>query len=154
MRSGHDRPEGAVTFTGIRSSLLIIKKHLGLGVGNDGFSAAMQELAEHGTISFDSAKFPHSHNEFLFSAVIFGVFGIVALMFLYFSPMIYFVKFTTNQFAESRAAALMGVVLCLSYFTNGLVDVMFLWHEAALFYTIVLSLLMAATIHFSKSQPG
>jgi len=55
---------------------------------------------------------PHSHNEFLFSAVVFGVFGIIALMLLHFPPIIYFVKFVTNQFAESRATALMDVVLC------------------------------------------
>jgi len=134
-----------------KGSLLIIKHHIGFGVGNDGFAGAMHQLADQGKISFASAKFPHSHNEFLFSAVIFGVFGIVALVLLYFLPTLYFFRHTKNQSAQSRAAALMGVVLCLSFFTDGLVDVMFLWHEAALFYTIVLSFLMAATIHFQQS---
>ncbi|TWC67253.1 O-antigen ligase [Herbaspirillum sp. SJZ099] len=134
-----------------RASLIIFTEHPLVGVGVNGYSKALEEMADRGLITRDSATFPHSHNEFLFTAVLFGSVGIVSLLALYLVPLWYFLREFRRHTPQAEVAMLMGATLCLSYIADGLVDVMFAWRECALFYTIMLALLMAAVRHFRES---
>ncbi|MFJ3046916.1 O-antigen ligase family protein [Herbaspirillum chlorophenolicum] len=135
------------------ASVAIFEEHPLVGVGINGYSNALEGMADRGLITKESAKFPHSHNELLFIAVLFGSVGIVSLLALYFVPLWYFLRESgLHNTPQAEAAMLMGVTLCLSYVANGLVDVMFVWRECALFYTIMAALLMAAVKHFR--EPG
>lgn len=135
-----------------KASITIFKEHPLVGVGVNGYSKALEEVADRGLITAESAKLPHSHNEFLFAAVLFGSIGIVSLLALYLVPLWYFLREFRRHTPQAEAAMLMGATLCLSYIADGLVDVMFAWRECALFYTIMIALLMAAAKCFR--EPG
>lgn len=49
---------------------------------------------------------------------------------------------------------MMGLVLCLAFVSDGLVDVMFIWRECSLFYTVLLSLLVAALLRWRQPVSG
>ncbi|WP_432239606.1 O-antigen ligase family protein [Herbaspirillum robiniae] len=133
-----------------QASLRLYQENAFIGVGINGYSRALRKMADEGVISEGSAQYPHSHNELLFTAVLFGSCGIVALLALYFIPVAYFVRYARGQPGSVKAAACMGTVLCLSYFLDGLVDVMFAWRECGLFYTVVLAVTMAALFRFRQ----
>jgi O-antigen ligase len=135
-----------------KASLTIFTEHPLVGVGVNGYSKALREMADRGLITRDSAAYPHSHNEFLFIAVLFGTVGIMSLLALYLVPLWYFLREFRLRTPHAQAAMLMGTTLCLSYVADGLVDVMFAWRECALFYTMTVALLMAASWRFN--QPG
>jgi O-antigen ligase len=132
-----------------KASARIFAEHPLIGVGLTGYSPALKEMARRGLLSEQSSQFPHSHNEALFFAVILGSAGIVSLLALYVVPLIYFLRAVTRAPQTGAAAAMMGVTLVLSYVAYGLVDVMLLWRECALFYVIVLAVLMGAVERMS-----
>lgn len=134
-------------------SLRLYREHPFIGVGVNGYSKALGKLAEEGVISPAAASYPHSHNEFLFAAVIFGTCGVLALLALYFAPVAYFLCYGARQSAAAQVSAVMGLVLCLAFVSDGLVDVMFIWRECSLFYTVLLSLLMAALLRWREPAP-
>ena len=135
-------------------SLRLYQEHPFIGVGVNGYSKALGKLAQEGVISPAAANFPHSHNELLFTAVLFGTCGVLALLSLYFVPVAYFIYYGARQSDAALAAAVMGMVLCLAFVSDGLVDVMFIWRECGLFYTVLLSLLMAALLRWRQPTPG
>lgn len=134
-------------------SLRLYREHPFIGVGVNGYSKALGELAKEGIISPATANYPHSHNEFLFTAVVFGTCGVLALLALYLVPVVYFLCYGARQAEAGRATAVMGLVLCLAFVSDGLVDVMFIWRECSLFYTVLLSLLMAALLRWRQPAP-
>ena len=113
----------------------------------------LNSLVQEGIISPATANYPHSHNEFLFTAVVFGTCGVLALLALYLVPVVYFLCYGARQAEAGRATAVMGLVLCLAFVSDGLVDVMFIWRECSLFYTVLLSLLMAALLRWRQPAP-
>lgn len=133
-----------------KASFTIFSEHPLIGVGVNGYSKALEEMAGRGLITEGSAKFPHSHNEFLFTAVLFGSVGIVCLLALYVVPFGYFLSQLASVSPQARVAALMGITLCLSFVADGLVDVMFIWRECGIFYTIMMALLLAALQRFTR----
>ncbi|ONN65002.1 O-antigen ligase [Herbaspirillum sp. VT-16-41] len=134
-------------------SLRLYREHPFIGVGVNGYSNALGKLAKEGIISPEAAYYPHSHNEFLFIAVVFGTCGVVALLALYLVPVVFFCCYGARQSETARVTAMMGLVLCLAFVSDGLVDVMFIWRECSLFYTVLLSLLMAALLRWRKPAP-
>jgi len=72
---------------------------------------------------------------------------------LYFAPVAYFLCYGARQSAAAQVSAVMGLVLCLAFVSDGLVDVMFIWRECSLFYTVLLSLLMAALLRWREPAP-
>lgn len=135
-------------------SLRLYREHPFIGVGVNGYSKALSKLAKEGVISPQAAIYPHSHNEFLFTAVIFGTCGVLALLALYFVPVVFFFWYGTRQSEACRVTAMMGLVLCLAFVSDGLVDVMFIWRECSLFYTVLLSLLVAALLRWHQPVSG
>ncbi|KAF1047003.1 MAG: hypothetical protein GAK35_00800 [Herbaspirillum frisingense] len=136
-----------------KGSLRLYRENMLIGVGINGYSRALSRLADQGVISRDSAHYPHSHNEVLFTAVLFGTCGIAALLALYFGPVVYFIRYARAQPLPAKVAAVMGVTLCLAFVSDGLVDVMFIWRECGLFYTVLLAVLMAALFRFRQPAP-
>lgn len=131
-------------------SLALYRQNPLIGVGLNGYSHSLQRLAEQGVITPDSATLPHSHNEFLFFAVLFGSCGVLTLLAMYFVPLGWSLYLVRGQRAEARAAAVMVVTFCLAFLMDGLADVMFHWRECGLFFTIVLALLMASLLRWQE----
>jgi O-antigen ligase len=120
-------------------SWIIFKENPIYGVGRDEFSAALAGLEKRGIITPSAASFPHSHNEVLYNMATLGIFGLFAILGIYFVPAYYFVREIRHVDLEIRAAAAMGLSLCLGYLIFGLVDVMFMWRQCDIFYAVACS---------------
>lgn len=137
--------ENLDTSVGVRLQLwqgswTVFKENPLHGVGRDGFSAALADLRDRGLITPFAATFPHSHNEILYNMATLGVFGLLAILGIYFVPAYYFIREIRHADHEVRAAAAMGLSLCLGYFVFGLVDVMFMWRRCDIFYALACAL--------------
>ena len=125
-----------------RGSWLLFKENPVFGVDAEGYPKALEELEARKIISPESARHPHSHNEVLFMLARFGLFGLAAILAVYFVPICYFVRRIRDNDKEVRSVAAMGLALCLGVLVLGLTDVVFLWWEAFPFYALSVALLL------------
>ena len=119
-----------------RGSWVMFKEHPIFGVGVRGYQPALQELADRKVISPYTATYPHSHNEILFMMARLGLFGLIAILAVYFVPAYYFMRALRNDDREVRSVGSMGLALCIGILGLGLTDVVFLWWEIFPFYAI------------------
>jgi O-antigen ligase len=129
-----------------KGSWTLFKEHPLFGVGVEGYPVALHDLAARKIISPGAATFAHSHNEVLFMMARFGVFGLLAILAVYFVPAYYFGRDLRHNDKEIRGAAGMGLALCLGIAGLGLTDVVFLWWEIFPFYAISTALFLACII--------
>jgi O-antigen ligase len=137
-----------------QGSWLLFKEHPLFGVGISGFKPALAELANRNIISKESASHPHSHNEILFMMSQLGIFGLLALLGLYFVPAVYFIKWVRDTDAQIRAFAASGLALCIGFMILGFTDVVFLWREAFPFYSISIAFFLTSIMHRKKILKG
>jgi O-antigen ligase len=147
--------ENIDTSLGIRLQLwqgswVLFTEHPVFGVGVEGFPKALEELAERKLITPLAATFPHSHNEVLFMMSRLGLFGLFALLALYFVPAYYFLRDIRNKDHEIRYTAGMGVALCLGFVVLGLVDVVFLWWEIYPYYVLSIAFFLTYIMKCKK----
>jgi len=126
-----------------QGSWVLFKENPVFGVGVENYPLALQDLATRGIISPTAAALPHSHNDILFMMAKLGLFGLIAILAIYFVPLYYFVADLRNRDGEIRSVAAMGVALSLGIMTLGLTDVVFLWWEIFPFYSISIALFLA-----------
>jgi len=133
-----------------RGSWVMFREHPVFGVGVENFPKALGNLAERKIITPVSATFPHSHNDILFMMSKLGTFGLLAILVLYFVPVYYFCREIRDDDSETRYTAAMGLMLCLGFFTLGLVDVVFLWWEIFPYYVISIAFFLSYVIRRKK----
>jgi O-antigen ligase len=119
-----------------RGSLVIFSEHPLFGVGIDRYRSALHDLAQRKIISPLASTYAHSHNEILFTMARLGLVGLFALLALYLVPASYFVRELRDDDGQVRAAASMGLSLCLGIMVLGLTDVVLLWWEVFPFYSL------------------
>jgi O-antigen ligase len=129
-----------------KGSWTLFKEHPLFGVGVEGYPVALHDLAARKIISPGAATFAHSHNEVLFMMARFGLFGLLAILAVYFVPAYYFGRDLRHNDKEIRGAAGMGLALCLGIAGLGLTDVVFLWWEIFPFYAVSTALFLACII--------
>lgn len=153
---GHDLTEyyrngNPATSVGVRLQLwagswLLFLEHPAVGVGREGFSAAMLELEQRGVLLPISSHQPHSHNEILYNMVTLGSVGLLAILGLYLVPGVYFLRAASHPDREIRVTAGMGLILCSGFLIQGLTDVMFMWGACDNFYAIFAAIMFAFII--------
>lgn len=126
-----------------RGSWVLFKENPIFGVGVENYPLALQDLARRKIISPIAAALPHSHNDILFMMAKLGLFGLIAILAIYFVPLYYFAVDLRNRDGEIRSVAAMGMALSLGIMTLGLTDVVFLWWEIFPFYSISIALFLA-----------
>jgi O-antigen ligase len=126
-----------------RASWLLFKEAPIFGVGREQFPGALQQLVVRREITREAAAFPHSHNDLLFHMATLGIFGLLAMLSIYFIPAYYFLKEMKHPDRETRTSAAMGLALTLGFFAFGLTDAMFYWTISHTFYGLVLAILFA-----------
>src|ERR1035437_2753073 len=137
------------TSIGIRFQLwkgawLLFKENPFFGVGPERFTDALQALASRHVITPTAATFPHAHNDILFNMATLGIFGMLAILMLYFVPAFYFGREMRNSDSEVRTVASMGLALSLGFFFFGLTDLMFFsWTVSYTFYGVLLAAFFA-----------
>lgn len=116
------------------------------GIGRDRYPEAMQQLVQRRVITVDAAMHPHSHNDLLFQMATLGIFGLAALLALYFVPAFYFLRDLRHADRQARTIAAMGLALSLGFFVFGLTDTMFYWRVSYTFYVVFLAILFASLL--------
>ncbi len=133
-----------------RGSWVLFKEHPIFGVGVENFPKALEDLSKRNIITPLSATFPHSHNEILFMMSRLGLFGLLAILALYFVPAYYFSRELRDNDSEIRYTAAMGLALCLGFIILGLVDVVFLWWEIYPYYVVSIAFFLTYIIKRKK----
>jgi O-antigen ligase len=136
-----------------RGSWILFKENPIFGVGVENYPLALKDLAARNIISPTAATLPHSHNDVLFMMAKLGLFGLVAILMIYFVPICYFARDVRNSDKEIRSVAAMGLALVLGIMTLGLTDVVFLWWEIFPFYSISIAMFLAFILH-RKAECG
>ena len=132
------------------TSLVIIKEHPIFGVGaGQPYKDEIKKMVERKVIPtyYNGA---HSHNEILYSTATMGVGGFIAILLIYFVPLIYFGKHLLHPDKQLRSAAAMGVCVCAGFMIFGLVDVLFYYKECEVFYIVAIAVFMAFIVNKKK----
>lgn len=143
--------ENADTSLGIRLQLWrasweLFKEHPISGVGRADFRSSLEEVSARNIISPLATSFSHSHNEILFNMAILGVFGLLAILSIYFVPGYYFARNVRHPDRMVRTAAGMGLTLCLGFFVFGFTDMMFFWSVLGGVYSMSVATFLACII--------
>lgn len=133
-----------------RGAWLLFTEHPVFGVGLERYTDALKELETRNVITPMAATFHHAHNEILYNMATLGIFGMVAVLALYFVPIFYFARAIRHPDKELRTVAGIGLVLTVGFFIFGLTEVMFFyWTVNHTFYSVLLAVIFA---HFVKRK--
>ena len=133
-----------------RASWELFKEHPLVGVGRENFSDGLDDLSARRIITPMATSFSHSHNEILFNMAIQGVFGLLAILSIYFVPGYYFIREIRHPDGVVKTAAGMGLILCLGFFVFGLTDMMFFWSVLGGVYSMSVAAFLACIIKRKK----
>ena len=118
-----------------------------IGWGTDGYYALKAMQAEQGLISSEAANINLSggaHNHFLDALVKKGIIGFLAVIFVLYLPLRFFLK--SRKYGADKSAVCaceLGVILVVSTIIYGLTDDYFRWQFSAWFYVVTSCVLLA-----------
>lgn len=130
-----------------RASIDMFQQHPLVGIGDGGKFADRMKTDSYpkGLVSefVVTEYFGEPHNDLLFMLAVFGLPGFLGLLFIYLVPTWYFAKRLLSDISpEARAAAAMGVALCLGFAIFGITELMFRRMHTIGFYTMFVALFM------------
>ncbi|HXZ08920.1 MAG TPA: O-antigen ligase [Paraburkholderia sp.] len=137
------------------AALTLIKRHPVIGLGSDGFSDAMNSMADEGALTPVAAQFGkgETHNQLLAYVANYGLIGGVALLAIYVVPGMFFWSCMSTRSGPARRAALMGLAFVVAFFIFGLTVETFDLKATVAFYSTVVAILAAISSHsFAPSQ--
>lgn len=128
-----------------------------VGVGVHGFAKEMQNMAQAGQISPETAELGKGevHNDLLSKAVALGSLGLCALLAVYLVPLRLFWR-ATRLSAEQRHFGILGIVFISGCFVFGLTVEFLNLTLATAFYSLTVAILLAACYnqHHPSSSEG
>ncbi|MDD4963323.1 MAG: O-antigen ligase family protein [Gallionella sp.] len=116
------------------------------GVGVEGFAQEMKQMTEAGKITPFAAELGRGevHNDILSKAVGMGVFGLMAILAIYFVPFRLFWRATQSASAHVRRSGILGITFVGGFFVFGLTVEILNLTMAAAFYSFTVAVLLAA----------
>ncbi|MBZ2209296.1 O-antigen ligase family protein [Massilia soli] len=153
----------AFTNVGVRLELwkaagILIEDAALLGRGEDGYREVLEPLVRKGELDPVVLEMPHFHNEAVQAMVTGGVIGLVAWFGMILAPFVFFTRAMSvrNASRQEFATALAGILLVTSYFGYGLTEVIFWSVKGAMFYALMVFLLMGFYLNAKEAnhKPG
>ena len=139
------------TSTGVRLQLYmaaadIFARHPFFGVGPQGFALEMLPMMEAGKITPLAAKLGRGemHNDILSKAVGMGIFGLIAILAIYFVPLRLFWQASKSSNVPVRQAGILGITFVSGFFVFGLTVEFLNLTMATAFYSFTIAVLLAA----------
>lgn len=139
------------TSIGVRLQLFkaaseVFIEHPWFGVGPEGFAKEMEPMYKAGKITAMAADLGRGevHNELLSKAAALGLFGIAAMLAIYFVPLWLFYDATRSKELKVSRAGLMGLVFVGGFMVFGLTVEILNLTMAAAFYGLTVAVLLAA----------
>ncbi|GGY73711.1 O-antigen ligase family protein [Pseudoduganella plicata] len=145
----------AYTNVGVRLELwkgagLLIARHPWMPAGTEQVKSELRELVEAGQLQPFVLEAEHFHNDTLQALVYGGTFGALCWFATLLLPFLFFLRILdTHETASPHliAPALAGLLLVLSYFSFGLTEVIFWSTRSAMFYALMLFVLMGLCLN-------
>lgn len=150
------------TSTGIRWQLYkaavdVISRHPFFGVGPAGFALEMKPMMEAGKITPAAAGLGRGevHNDILCKTAGMGVFGLIAMLAIYFVPLGLFWKATKSAFGQVKRAGQLGITFVSGIIVFGLTAECLNLTLATAFYSFTVAALLAVcyNTHYGE-QPA
>lgn len=139
------------TSTGIRWQLYkaavdTFSQHPIFGVGPEGFAREMQPMMEAGKITPGAAEVGRGevHSDILSKAAGMGIFGLAAILAIYFVPLRLFWQATKSASAQIRRSGILGITYVSGFFVFGLTVEILNLTMATAFYSFTAAVLLAA----------
>lgn len=117
-----------------------IKNNPILGGGEEGIIIAKQQLNTQKLIHLpeDIIDWKSVHNQYLDTWAKYGIFALIALLGLFFIPLIFFIKQCKQNDKEARTASYCGISLCTGYLFFGLTESIFTINSTVMFYSFAI----------------
>lgn len=138
------------TSAGIRWQLYkaatgVFVQHPIFGVGPEGFAQEMKPLQEAGKLTPVAAELGRSevHNDILSKAAGMGVFGLAAILGIYFVPFWLFWQASKSASGQVKRAGILGIVFVSGFFIFGLTVEILDLTMAVAFYSFTVAVLLA-----------
>lgn len=149
------------TSTGVRWQLYkaaveVFSHHPIFGVGPEGFAREMGPMLEAGKITPLAAELGRGevHNDILSKAAGMGIFGLAAILAIYFVPFGMFWHATKSEFGQIRRAGILGLTFVGGCFVFGLSVEFLNLTMATAFYSFTVAVLLAAcyNVHYTPAH--
>lgn len=136
-----------------KAAVEIFVRHPVAGVGPEGFALEMQPMVEAGKLTPLDAVYGRGevHNDILSKAAGMGVFGLIAILAIYFAPLRLFWRATKSALAQVRHAGFLGLTFVSGFFVFGLTVEVLNLTMAAAFYSFTVAVLLAACYNTHNS---
>ena len=133
---------------------ILIEDAAVLGRGEEGYRKVLEPLVRQGELDPVVLAMPHFHNEALQAMVTGGVVGFAAWFGLILAPFAFFTRAmgAKNASRQEFATALAGILLVTSYFGYGLTEVIFWSVKGAMFYALMVFLLMGFYLNAKEAS--
>ncbi|NYT64505.1 O-antigen ligase family protein [Alcaligenaceae bacterium] len=141
-----------------RAAVDMLKQHPWVGIGNGSHFADVLKTDSYpkGLVSefVVTEYFGEPHNDLLFALAAFGIPGGIGLLLIYLAPVCYFVKRTGRGLSpEIRAAAVMGIALCLGFAIFGITELMFRRMHVIGLYSMLVALFITLSDPKNSNSP-
>lgn len=139
------------TSAGVRFQLYkaageIFAQHPVFGVGPEGFALEMDPMLKIGKITPLAAELGKGevHNELLSKAAGMGIFGLLAMLSVYWVPLRIFYRASLAKVAQVRQSGMLGMVFVCAFIVFGLTSETLNLTLATAFYSLTVAVLLAA----------
>lgn len=114
-----------------------------LGMGSEGFIDYRDRMIVQGKFDPILRDFVHVHNDVLDTAAKRGMLGVLVLLFLYFTPLVLFLRMLSRRQMRVQPFAAAGAVLCVCYVAFGLTQTFFSHNNGVMVYFFTMSFIWA-----------
>lgn len=147
------------TSTGIRWQLYnaavdVFLRHPIFGAGIEGFAQEMKPMMEDGKITPIAAELGRAevHNDILSKSVGMGVFGLAAILSIYFVPLNLFWRATKSASRQVQRSGMLGITFVSGFFVFGLTVEFLNLTMATAFYSFTVAVLLAACYNIHHGE--
>ena len=137
-----------------KAALEIFLRHPIVGVGPEGFALEMQPLVDKGELTPLDAAYGRGevHNDILSKAAGMGIFGLIAMLAIYFVPLRLFWRATKSTVSHVRHSGILGITFVSGFFVFGLTLEVLNLTMAAAFYSFTVAVLLAACYNIHHGE--
>jgi len=137
-----------------QSAIEMISHQPIFGVGPEGFAGEMDAMQQEGKLTPMAAELGKGevHNELLSKTAGLGIFGLIAILLIYFVPFKIFYHATRSKSAQVKQAGLLGIIFVSGFMVFGLTAEILNLTMAAAFYSLTVAVLLAACLNIHHGE--
>lgn len=134
----------------LRLGLILVPQQPWTGWGYKGFRAENKRMAEAGEIGTDTTIHSHLHNEYLDATAKRGIVGLLATLFLFLAPLVFFARKVCQHNTRTLPYALAGTLLYASYIVFSLTQAFLTHNDGVLYLTFFTAILWSLIRHHEQ----